>query len=590
MIKLLNKNVSSKIAAGEVIERPDSVVKELLENSIDAGSSEIYIDILGGGLEEIKISDNGSGIEYVQVALAFERFATSKLSEVHDLDSLETLGFRGEALPSIAAVSELTMITKTESSNQARRIYLKHGEIVEDGIVGSGIGTTLTVRNLFENFPGRLKFLRSRAGEATRVQKIVSRYAMAYPGIRFRLSIEGREIINTLGSGELVEVVSNIYGLNVAHGMIKLPEDHTTDNTTLVTVSGMVGSASITRSNRNYINTFINGRWVQNKMLTYSVQEAYRGFLMERRFPIAIIGLMIRPDQLDVNVHPSKIEVRFKHEGQVFSVLQQSIKSALVGKSHVVGIKEKPVDRVSSFDDDFDFKANPDKDFNNRNIDEDTLVATSESVSQGGDLSDGTSIEVPSMLHRLALPALRVLGQVNKTYIVTEGPDGIYLIDQHAAHERVLFETIIKENSNNDIQHLLDPVVVNLDPKQQETLITCTDVLNKLGFKIEGFGENSYIIRGVSHFIIGKDPSQTLKDLLETIGDSNNFENWEENAAYSLACHGAIRAGDSMSIDEMYELTKQLESCNQPQTCPHGRPTMIHLTNSRLEREFGRKI
>ena len=218
LIKLLDKNVSSKIAAGEVIERPDSVVKELLENSIDAGSSQIFVDIRGGGLEEINVSDNGSGIEYGQVALAFERFATSKLNEVQDLDSLNTLGFRGEALPSIAAVSDLIMVTKTESSNEARRINLRYGEVVEDGIVGSGIGTTLTVRNLFENFPGRLKFLRSKAGEATRIQKLVSRYAMAYPGIRFRLSIEGREAINTLGGGELVEVVSNIYGLNVAHG------------------------------------------------------------------------------------------------------------------------------------------------------------------------------------------------------------------------------------------------------------------------------------------------------------------------------------------------------------------------------------
>ena len=588
LIKLLDKNVSSKIAAGEVIERPDSVVKELLENSIDAGSSQIFVDIRGGGLEEINVSDNGSGIEYGQVALAFERFATSKLNEVQDLDSLNTLGFRGEALPSIAAVSDLIMVTKTESSNEARRINLRYGEVVEDGIVGSGTASTLTVRNLFENFPGRLKFLRSKAGAATRIQKVVSRYAMAYPGIRFRLSIEGRESINTLGGGDLVEVVSNIYGLNVAHGMIKLPVEDVIDNDALVIVSGMVGSTSITRSNRNHINTFINGRWVQNRMLTYSVQEAYKGFLMERRFPIAIIGLTIRPDQLDVNVHPSKIEVRFKYEGQVFSALQQSIKSALVGNSHVVGIKEKPVGRLPSLGEDLHFKANSSQDFKKLNIDADKIFT--DSLSQGVDLSEGTYFEVSSMLHRSVLPALRVLGQINKTYIVTEGPDGIYLIDQHAAHERILFENIINGSSSNDIQQLLDPVVVNLDPKQQEVLNTCTDRLYKFGFKIEEFGENSYIIRGVSHFIVGKDPSQALKDLLETIGDSNNFENWEESAAYSLACHGAIRAGDSLSNDEMYQLTKQLESCSQPQTCPHGRPTMIHLTNSRLEREFGRKV
>lgn len=587
-IRLLPQEVSSKIAAGEVIEHPASVVKELLENSLDAASSEVIIEISNGGLDEIRITDNGFGIEPSQTELAFERFATSKLTTVPDLESISTLGFRGEALPSVAAISHMTLVSKSKDSHEGRQIEVYEGKIVSSGPSASRSGTTITVRELFANFPARRKFLRSVASESSRIQTVVSRYALAYPSVKFELTLNGKSSVKTTGSGNLREVVSDIYGANIAHSMIEIDVSSPQTDPVRPAVHGMVSPGSISRSNRSHMMTFVNKRWVQNRMLTYCIQNAYRGFLMERRFPIAIINVKISPEDIDVNVHPSKVEVRFRREGESFSTIQQAVRNALVASSPVPQVGTAPTSTQSHFN--TTSALSPDSIQN-----KDPIEQSSESITNAPkfdhSLGENTNNQQP-MLPKTTLPALRVLGQINNTYIISEGPDGLYLIDQHAAHERVLFERVNGEYFAKDMepQSLIEPETIELDTRQQEILNAHQHLVNKLGFITESFGDGTYIIRAVSALLPSTDHGQALIDVLDTMAEGGGFESWEERAAYSIACHGAIRAGDTLTVQEMSELIRQLEICQHPHSCPHGRPTMIHMPLTRLEREFGRTV
>ncbi len=585
-IRLLPIDVSSKIAAGEVIERPASVVKELLENSLDAGATEITIELSAGGIDEIRVADNGSGIPASEVELAFERFSTSKLTIAEDIETVKTLGFRGEALPSIAAVSDIAIVTQTTTEEQGTHAELTDGVVILNGPIGATTGTIITSRHLFKNLPARRKFLRTPAAEGSRVQTVTSRYALAYPGVRFTLNIDGFTSFGTLGSGDLREVVSDLYSPQLAHSMITIDTDlHDADESKVV-VAGMIGPPSITRSNRNHITIFINGRWVHSRMLTYALQEAYRGFLMERRFPLAVVHISVPPNEIDVNVHPSKTEVRFRREGSVFSALQQAVRSTLNTHTPIPTLSNQPTGNTTSIAQGHSMPPplSP-------------IWPIGEPPAAGQPASP-TTIETHStphlqetMLLRDALPALRVLGQVQVTYIAAEGPDGIYLIDQHAAHERVVFERVLGKSTTGapESQSLMEPVTVKLDPRQNEMVKTHADIVLGLGFIVEPFGDHTFILRGVPALLSGNDPGQGLVDVLESMAEGGGFESWEERAAYSMACHGAIRAGMRLGQQQMSELTRQLEACKLPHTCPHGRPTMIHLTSARLDREFGRR-
>jgi DNA mismatch repair protein MutL len=586
-IRLLPIDVSSKIAAGEVIERPASVVKELLENSLDAGATEITIELAAGGIDEIRVVDNGSGIPADEVRLAFERFATSKLTLVEDLELVETLGFRGEALPSIAAVSDVEIVTRATGEEQGTRAELAGGVVTRMGPVGAATGTVITSRHLFRTLPARRKFLRTPAAEGSRVQTVTSRYALAYPAVRFNLVLDGSRGFGTEGSGNLREVVSDLYGAQVAHAMLALDPGQGDTEEARVVVEGMIGPSSTARSNRSHITIFINGRWVQSRMLTYALQEAYRGFLMERRFPLAVVHISVPLDEVDVNVHPSKTEVRFRREGSVFSALQQAVRSTLVAHAPVPSLGEQPADTPA-----------PPVASGHPAPSPTSPMWPVEGAQTPGVPGPGTSsgehttpeLQEP-LLPKDALPALRVLGQVQGTYIAAEGPDGVYLIDQHAAHERVVFERVIARSAaaQPESQSLMEPATVALDPRQSELVESHGDLVVGLGFMVEPFGDRTFILRGVPSLLSGNDPGQALIDVLESMAEGGGFESWEERAAYSMACHGAIRAGMTLGHQQMSELTRQLEACNQPHTCPHGRPTMIHLTSARLEREFGRR-
>jgi len=585
-IRLLPIDVSSKIAAGEVIERPASVVKELLENSLDAGSTEITIEVAAGGIDEIRVADNGSGIPADEVELAFERFATSKLTVAEDLEFVETLGFRGEALPSIAAVSDVEIVTRSAAEEQGTRTELADGVVTRRGPVGAATGTVVTSRHLFRNLPARRKFLRTPASEGSRVQTVTSRYALAYPAVRINLVIDGSRGFGTVGSGDLREVISDLYGAQVAHSMLALDPGPPTEEARVV-VEGMIGPSSVARSNRSHITIFINGRWVQSRMLTYALQEAYRGFLMERRFPLAVVQISVPADEVDVNVHPSKTEVRFRREGSIFSALQQSVRATLTAHAPVPSLGEQPA--ASPAPPVAPGHSTPPPASPMWPTQFPQAPGDPAATSPQGDHAT-PQLQEP-LLPRDALPALRVLGQVQGTYIAAEGPDGIYLIDQHAAHERVVFERVMAQSAAAapESQSLMEPATVALDPRQSELVESHGALVLGLGFMVEPFGDRTFILRGVPALLSGNDPGQALVDVLESMAEGGGFESWEERAAYSMACHGAIRAGMSLGQQQMSELTRQLEGCNQPHTCPHGRPTMIHLTSARLEREFGRR-
>jgi len=553
-IKVLAPEVVSKIAAGEVVERPASVVKELIENSLDAGATQITVEAQGGGVELIKVSDNGTGIPASELELAFHRYATSKIGNLDDLEKISSLGFRGEALPSIAAVAEVEISTQTSSEPLGSYMHLRNGEVIRKESRARPQGTTVTVRRLFRYFPARLKFLKSSNTENSHIANLVSQYALAFPEVKFSLVLDKRHSLHTTGNGDLREVVSKIYGSELAQKMLKAEQ-----NDGLVKVSGLISPPSLARSNRNYLSFFVNRRWVHSPLLSRATEEAYRGLLMDGQHPIAVINVSLPAQELDVNIHPAKAQIKFCHEQTVFSSVQKAIEEALA-RTPIASSK-----------------------------------AVSFSVSSGQGQSprmimDNEPAFVVARLPTMELPVLRVLGQVVNTYIIAEGPDGLYLIDQHAAHERILYDRILAQWAQKavEVQGLLQPITIEFSPREEETLKASKEFLAEFGFAIEPFGDRSYLIRTIPALMARANIIEIITALLDSLASKESLNPWEEKIAQSLACHGAIRAGQQLSNEEMRELIKQLEQTKQPRACPHGRPTMIHLSSHQLEKEFGR--
>lgn len=560
-IKVLPDEVAHKIAAGEVVERPASVVKELVENSLDAGATRVAIEVRGGGLQLIRVSDNGSGIPAEEMGLAFQRHATSKIEALDDLESLSTLGFRGEALPSIATVSLVTLVSRPATAIDGAHITLKGGGVVEEGVRGCPPGTSVAVRGLFQNVPARLKFLKSPATEGGRISDLVAHYALAFPEVSFSLTIDGRLSFQTPGGSNQREVLAQVYGPDIAQAMLEVSGEFGE-----MAVSGLISPSSISRTSRSYISIFINRRWVQSRMLSYAVEEAYHGMLTVGRHPIAVISLSLPPREVDVNVHPAKSEVRFRHERDAFGAVQRAVRAALT--------EQTPVPALG-------------------NLTSPSAVVPSDRVRP----PERAEARQPSLMESLkaqpaakpALPILRVLGQVANTYIIAEGPDGMYLVDQHAAHERVLFEKLQAQVARRavEVQGLLEPVTIQLTSRQEEVLKAEGGTLSQYGFEIEPFGGRSYLVRAVPALLKNQEVEAIL-DLLDSLGQSGTAGDSSEPLAIALACHGAVRAGGTLTLEEMRDLVRQLETTANPRTCPHGRPTVLHFSSSRLEKEFGR--
>ena len=574
-IKVLPPDLAAKIAAGEVVERPASVVKELVENSIDAGSSQITIEIKAGGVEQIKVIDDGHGIASEEVSIAFQRHATSKIDSQEQLDAIATLGFRGEALPSIAAVSRTVITTRQPLNPGGFRLELLWGEPVSSGSQGSPPGTAVEVLDLFGNLPARRKFLKSSSAETSRIQELVSRYALVFPGIRYQLMVDGRVSFTSPGNGVLREALLAVYGPQAATAMLEV---HGEDPETGYQVDGFAGAPSLTRANRTYMTFFVNRRWVQSRMLSFAVEEAYIGLLQVKRYPLAALNISIPYEEVDVNSHPSKREVRFREENRVFSTVQRAVRAVLMADSPIPSLASPPESA---------YPAAVAPSFFPRSAFGGARYGGGMPDYEGG-LEGG---QADARLPKQPAPPLKVVGQLKLTYIVAEGPAGMFLVDQHAAHERVLFDRIYEKTSEQEPQSqpLLELVSVDLSPAQGDTLKTHQEALENYGFQFEPFGDGSYLLRAVPAIFGEGDPAKALLDVLDMTAFEGLVRQKEDVTAASIACHGAIRAGKSLTEPEMVSLLEQLEATPNPHTCPHGRPTMVHFSSNHMEREFGRR-
>ncbi len=570
-IRVLAPQLAARIAAGEVVERPASVVKELVENSLDAGATHVSVEISGGGLEAIRVVDDGEGIPPDEVELALQRFATSKLSPYDDLERITTLGFRGEALPSIAAVSTMSLLSRQADRPGGVLVEAEQGEVARAGPQASPPGTSVTVRGLFRNVPARLKFLKSPSVEASRVRNLLHQLALAYPEVAFHLDVDGRRAFSCPGSGDLRDACSAVYGPKTARALLDVAYPDPSEEG-VTAVRGLISPPDVSRSTRTSINIIVNRRWIQSRTLAFALEEAYQGFLMERRHPLAVVHITVPHEEVDVNVHPAKLEVRFRQEREVFSTLQRAVRSALVAHAPVPTVRPDVLQARGT-------------------------PTASPITPQTGTTEQALSLFAPeedagyAHTPREVVPSLRVLGQVQNLYIVAEGPGGMYLVDQHAAHERVLYEAVREEmrEAGLEAQGLLEPVVVELTPAQEEVFEANRAEWARYGFQLEAFGLHTLLLRGLPSFLSNADPREAFLSVLEDMGEGKDAADWEERIVSSIACHSAVRAGKSLAHQEMAHLLAQLEATEQPNTCPHGRPTMVHLSAAHLEREFGRR-
>jgi len=597
-IRILSEQIASQIAAGEVVERPSSVVKELVENAIDAGAKTVNIEVRGGGRQLIQVADDGQGIASDEIETAFRRHATSKLEVAADLDAIETLGFRGEALAAISAVSRVTAVSRTSEEDAGTRLTLEGAELTSRERVGAPIGTVIAVANLFYNVPARLNFLKSVTTEKKHIDEIVTRYALAYPEIRFRLTHDNRITFQSSG-GNLLDVLMAVYGAETARQLLELkeqarPADDESRKPSGIKVSGYVGPPGLNWSNRSQITLYVNGRWIKDNRLNYAVIQAYHTLLPVGRYPLAVVFISTSAENVDVNVHPAKTEVRFRQANAVFGALQRSVRQTLIADS--------PIPHATHFssviDQGWGGVGGPAVSIRHG----DGRIPAELDLKWGGEssiLSSGDGMDESSAETSLAgkkLPIMRVVGQVGASYIITEGPDGLYLIDQHAAHERILYEKFMadweEKQSQEGIasQGLVSGVAVQLSPAQSTLLSEQLELMEKIGFGIEPFGPNSYMVRSVPALLTKLDPSRALLDVVEDLerGDVPLRMKIEARIILRVCKSAAIKAGQTLSSQEMEVMIRQLEQCQNPHTCPHGRPTLIHLSATQLAKEFGR--
>jgi len=595
-IHVLSEEVVSQIAAGEVVERPASVVKELVENAIDAGASHIRVEITGGGRTRIRISDDGSGIPSDEVELAFLRHATSKLQTANDLSHIVTLGFRGEALASIASVSHLSITTRIAEETAGTQLQISGGALIRRQSVGAPAGTVITVENLFFNTPARLKFLKKENTEKRQIALIVTRYAMAYPHVRFVLEQDDREVFRSTGSGQLADVLVSALGLDTFKNMVEIEGGESErESRRDIRVSGYSSVPNHHRADRNQITLFINGRWIQDTRLAYAVTQAYHTFLMTGRYPIAVLMIQLPPEEVDVNVHPTKAEVRFRDQDSLFVAVQKAVRRALVDLAQTPAMRGRVDGLPWGSQDNSAWEQNHasqlDLSLELQGSGQHTrtsLYREPQPPLAPTDIPDGPG----APLKPRTLPILRVVGQIGATYIVAEGPAGLYLIDQHAAHERILYEQFMEAHARQApaSQYALTAQTIHLPPAESALLTENMETLAHIGFDIEPFGPNTFIIRAVPALLANQSPQDVLNAILSDLeaGAKPGQAAIEDKIVTRVCKQAAIKAGQILSVDEMQSLIRQLERCQSPQTCPHGRPTMLHMTSDQLAREFGR--
>ncbi len=590
-VKILPEILSNKIAAGEVVERPASVVKELVENALDAGSSRILIEIGNGGKSLIRISDNGHGMNHDDALLAIERYATSKIYDEGDLYSIATLGFRGEALPSIASVSRFKLISRDKASEAGTEIDIEGGKIKRVSEVGAPVGTMITVKNLFFNTPARRKFLKTRQTEMSHIADLLTRMALAWPSIQLKFLHNQKIVKNFPAVTDSFDRIVEVVGLKTRHQFRRLET-----NQGELSLTGWISSPFMVRSTSRNIYIFVNGRGVHNRAVRHALFEGYRGRLVKGQFPVAVLFIGVPPNQVDVNVHPAKNEIRFAHPHRVHALIEKAVGQTLDQtdrKGWSQGIPEHDTASVA----------------------ESTVAygSTRHRHQRGGDdaLRPGPSISekiahqpkpgAPMASRQAVLWAkrrfgdLKVIGQIHSTYILCESDTELILIDQHAAHERIVYEKLKKsaQDSIQASQKLLIPETLELGFQEAQIMARLAPELNRFGLEIEPFGGNSFVIKAVPALLVQVEIKPLVIQMVEKIaeiGFAPGLEAVIEQSLMLMACHGTIRANQRLSDTQMTGLLEQLDECDHPSYCPHGRPTWIIWTRAALEKAFKRTV
>lgn len=577
-IKVMDEILANKIAAGEVIEKCVSIVKELVENSIDAKSSKIKVDLINSGVTEIKVTDDGIGMDEKDAVLAFQRHATSKLLSEMDLFNINSLGFRGEALPSIASVSEVSL--KTSTGGVGTHIVIKGGKIITNEKSDARVGTEITVRKLFYNTPARLKHLSSLYTELAHITDFINKIALSYPSISFTLTNDGKTLLNTDGRGNLLKVINSIYGIDITKKMIEVKNSDDEYE-----ISGYISMPEVNKSNRNHMVTIVNGRVVRNGEINKCINDSYHTYKPEDRYPIIVLNISVDTSLVDVNIHPTKQDIKFSKIEELKELITETIENALNEKRLIPKIEVKeyiPTINKVIVEDKTEIDEEPKKEYEEVTLD---LEYVKEKT---------TTYQEEVTEEKEKVPMMYPVGLVKGTYIICQNELGMYLIDQHAANERINYEYYYYAlNNSEDEISMLIPINIELPTNEYIIVKENLDILRDMHFDIEEFGINSFIVRSHPTWLpTGNEELATRKIIELIVQKEKNFDKnkFNDRVAMTVSCKASIKANDNISIDEMEALVNRLRKCNNPYTCPHGRPTIIFYSNYELEKLFKRAM
>lgn len=610
-ITLLDQNTINKIAAGEVIERPSSVVKELVENAIDAGATAVTVEIKEGGISFIRVTDNGSGICKDEIEIAFKRHATSKIKCVEDLMAVSSLGFRGEALASIAAVSQVELITKTADSLSGARYTIDGGNAGEITDIGAPEGTTFIVRNLFYNTPVRRKFLKTATTEGGYIGSLIEYLALSHPDISFRFISNNQNKLHTSGNMNLKDIIYNVYGRDITNNLYEV-----TGKSQDIEASGFIGKPVICRGNRTYENYYINGRYIKSSIITKAIEDAYKGFIMPHNYPFSAIHFKINPAVIDVNVHPTKMELRFSNNEYIYNFVYDTCLKVLKSKELIAEVsvpepanaEKEPINVIKEPEKVAEKPANSIKSNDYRHtaqrLPEPFEIKRSQQMVREDKVKyeEEKKAEAPKQLNLFENKLLdessrnkyRIIGQLFETYWLIEFEDKFYIMDQHAAHEKILYEKTMERLHNKTMgtQMIMPPVVLSLNMHEEEIYRNNADIFKSLGYEIEEFGGSEYKVTGIPAGLPKMDYKQLLIDVLDGLSEENANKDPDiitEKVA-SMSCKAAVKGNNRLSFNEAFELMDELMKAENPYNCPHGRPTLIMMSKYEIEKKFKRIV
>ena len=620
-IQVLDQETINKIAAGEVIERPSSVVKELVENAIDAGATAVTIEIKDGGISFIRITDNGSGISKDDIPMAFLRHSTSKIKSIEDLMNVSSLGFRGEALSSIAAVSQVELITKTADDFTGSRYVIEGGNEISLEEVGAPDGTTFIVRNLFYNTPVRRKFLKTAATEAGYVNALIEHLSLSHPDISFRFINNNQNKLHTSGNMNLKDIIYGVYGRDITSNLMEI-----SGKTQDVEITGFIGKPVICRGNRGYENYYINGRYIKSSIITKAIEEAYKGYIMPHNYPFTAIHFKINPSIMDVNVHPTKMELRFSKNEFVYRFVLETVKECLANRELAARVKltdSKPYQAPRIEPPRESFYNSTESSVKQKNVNENQTTGfiknttdytkmpptrlpepfeikrSAEMVKEDKKIYEAEKKQETEQLSMFDTPLMsekakadyRIIGQLFETYWLIEYEDKFYMMDQHAAHEKILYERFMNhlKVKDMDTQMIMPPVIIELNMQQEDAYKRNKQAFSRLGFEIEEFGGNAYKVTGLPAGLPNINLKQMLIDMIDGLTDDNStdLDIITERVA-TMSCKAAVKGNNKLSFEEAKELIEELMQAENPYNCPHGRPTLIVMSKYEVERKFKR--